>query len=92
MVAMDPKNQNITTTEGDSAIEQEERIKQMVKVVCICKGITLARVLPALEGSETVADVNRKAGTGSGGCKGERCGPRIKILLRKYKEAKGLKP
>jgi hypothetical protein len=66
----------------------EERIRAMAKVVCICKGINLGKVLPALEGAETVADVNRKAGTGSGGCQGERCGPRIKVLLKKLKEAK----
>ena len=67
---------------------KDEKIKQLTKVVCICKGIPLSKVLEGLEGSETVADVNRKVGTGSGGCQGERCGPRIKILLRKYKEHK----
>lgn len=66
--------------------KREERIKLMQKVVCICKGINLGRVLKGLEGCETVADVNRKVGTGSGGCQGERCGPRIKMLLRKMKE------
>jgi NAD(P)H-nitrite reductase large subunit len=72
------------------APEQEDeksiRIKQLNRIVCICNGIRLAAVLRALEDSETVADVNRKAGTGSGGCKGERCGPRIKTLLRKQRE------
>ena len=61
----------------------EERIKMMQKVVCICKGINLGRVLRGMDGCVTVADVNRKVGTGSGGCQGERCGPRIKLLLRK---------
>lgn len=65
-----------------------EQARILSQVVCICKGINLGRVLKALEGSETVADVNRKAGTGTGGCAGERCGPRIKILLRKQKELK----
>ncbi len=68
--------------------KQEERIRTLAKVVCICKGITLGRVLKGMEGCETVADVNRKVGTGSGGCAGERCGPRIKLLLRKMREAK----
>ena len=72
MAEMDPK--------------QEERIRMLAKVVCICKGINLGRVLKAMDGCETVADVNRKAGTGSGGCQGERCGPRIKVLLQKKKE------
>lgn len=65
-----------------------DQTRILMQVVCICKGINLGRVLKALDGSETVADVNRKAGTGTGGCAGERCGPRIKILLRKKKEAK----
>ena len=67
----------------------EARARMMARVVCICKGITLGRVLKALDGAETVADVNRRAGTGSGGCSGERCGPRIRVLLRKAQEAKG---
>lgn len=67
----------------------EERIKIMQKVVCICKGINLGRVLKGMEGCETVAEVNRKVGTGSGGCQGERCGPRIKLLLRKMRERAG---
>ena len=71
-------------------LAMEERVKMLSRVVCICKGINLGRVLQALDGCETVQDVNRKVGTGSGGCQGERCGPRIKILLRKAKEA-GLK-
>ena len=66
----------------------EERVKMLARVVCICKGINLGRVLKGLEGCETVADVNRKVGTGSGGCQGERCGPRIKLLLAKAREAK----
>lgn len=67
---------------------KEERIKMMAKVVCICKGITLGRVMKGIEGCETVADVNRKVGTGSGGCAGERCGPRISLILKKLREAK----
>ena len=66
----------------------KERIKQLSRVVCICKGIPLGRVLDGLAGCDTVQDVNQKVGTGSGGCAGERCGPRIKILIKKYKEHK----
>ena len=65
-----------------------EKTKQLLRVVCICKGIPLGKVLEGLPGCDTVQDVNRKVGTGSGGCQGERCGPRIKILLKKYKEHK----
>ena len=66
----------------------DERTKTLARVVCICKGIPLSKVLEGLEGSDTVSDVNQKVGTGSGGCAGERCGPRIKSLIRKYKEQK----
>jgi bacterioferritin-associated ferredoxin len=66
--------------------EKIKKIKQMNRVVCICKGIKLSTVLKALDGSDSVADVNRKCGTGQGGCSGERCGPRIEILIKKYKE------
>lgn len=76
-------------SQNDSALTREEKAKQLNMVVCICKGIKLGTVLAAMEGCETVADVNRKAGTGSGGCQGQRCGPRIKILLRKMQERKG---
>lgn len=61
----------------------EERARQMARVVCICKGINLGRVLKGIEGCETIADVNRVVGTGTGGCQGRRCGPRIKMLLDK---------
>lgn len=73
-------------TENKDGLTDEERIKKLSLVVCICKGIRLRAVLKGLEGSETVADVNSKTGTGSGGCQGQRCGPRIKKLLQKYKK------
>lgn len=75
-------------TPGSIDTTKEERIKMMAKVVCICKGITLGRIMKGIEGCETVADVNRKCGTGSGGCAGERCGPRLVTILRKLREAK----
>jgi len=67
-------------------LEKERLIKQRLRVVCICKGIPLGKILKALQTSDTVEEVNKKTGCGSGGCSGERCGPRIKILLRKIKE------
>ena len=73
--------------EMDDLEKKEALQKQLMQVICICKGIPLARVLKGLENSETVYDVNLKTGCGSGGCKGERCGPRIKILLAKKREA-----
>ena len=72
----------------DDDNKKDDRTKILARIVCICKGIPLSKVLDGLEGSDTVADVNNKVGTGSGGCSGERCGPRIKSLLRKYKSKK----
>ncbi len=66
----------------------EERVKQLARIDCICKGINLGRVLKGIEGCETVADVNRATGCGTGGCQGQRCGPRIKMLLEKVKSSK----
>ena len=78
---------------GSSSLDaaKEERIRMMAKVVCICKGITLGRIMKGIDGCETVADVNRKIGTGSGGCAGERCGPRLVLILKKLREAKAAK-
>lgn len=59
--------------------------KQLIQVVCICKGINLRRVLKGIMQCTTVNEVNQAVGTGSGGCKGIRCGPKIQILLEKKK-------
>ncbi|MBI2602318.1 MAG: hypothetical protein HYW48_04610 [Deltaproteobacteria bacterium] len=39
--------------------------------------------MKGLVGSGSIQEVNNKTGTGSGGCGGRRCGPRIRILLNK---------
>jgi NAD(P)H-nitrite reductase large subunit len=85
----DDNENNPDSTSLDTA--KEERIRMMAKVVCICKGITLGRIMKGIDGCETVADVNRKIGTGSGGCAGERCGPRLVTILKKLREAKAAK-
>lgn len=77
--------EELTTEEKQQA---EDRVKQLARVVCICKGINLGRVLKGIEGCETIAEVNRAVGTGTGGCQGQRCGPRIKMLLEKVKASK----
>ncbi|MCY4443196.1 MAG: hypothetical protein OXC44_00115 [Proteobacteria bacterium] len=75
----DSTNAN-TNTENN----KEEMIKQLAKVVCICKGIPLSRFLPALKCNETVEGIHCHVGSGDGGCKGRRCSPRIETLLEKY--------
>lgn len=87
---MSDDNENNSGSSGLDAAK-EERIRMMAKVVCICKGITLGRIMKGIDGCETVQDVNRKIGTGSGGCAGERCGPRLVMILKKLREAKAAK-
>jgi bacterioferritin-associated ferredoxin len=56
-----------------------------MKVVCICKGIKKRIFWKALDdGAQTKDDVNRLTGSGSGGCQGRRCGPRILEMLRHH--------
>lgn len=50
--------------------------------ICICKGIPRKRFMEAIKnGACSLQEVNRIVGSGSGDCKGERCGPKIEILL-----------
>ena len=60
-----------------------EQIKARFKIVCICKGIKQSTICDAICVSkcETLEAVNKKTGSGSGGCKGTRCAPVIKQLL-----------
>ena len=65
--------------------QREKMIKQLASIVCICKGIPLSKFLAALKSCDTVDCINKKVGSGTGGCAGQRCGPRIKKLLEKKK-------
>ena len=63
-----------------------EWLRQNEKI-CICKGIPRKRFMAAIEkGASSVDEVNRMVGSGSGDCKGERCGPKIERLLAIYLE------
>jgi bacterioferritin-associated ferredoxin len=54
-----------------------------MKVVCICKGIKKSVFWKVLDtGVRTKEEINRLTGSGSGGCQGRRCGPRIMEMLR----------
>lgn len=72
-------------------IDEETRlkiIKQKARVVCICKGISLGTILKYIDPGDTVDDVNTKCGSGSGGCKGERCRYKIEILIKKKEDVR----
>jgi bacterioferritin-associated ferredoxin len=54
-----------------------------MKVICICKGIKKSVFWKVLDtGVQTKEEVNHLTGSGSGGCQGRRCGPRILEMLR----------
>ena len=54
-----------------------------MKVVCICKGIKTSVFWKVLDAEvRTKEAINRITGSGSGGCQGRRCGPRILDMLR----------
>ena len=67
-----------------SEVPSEPRtILEGVKVVCICKGIKKSVFWKVLDaGVRTKEEMNRLTGSGSGGCQGRRCGPRIIEMLR----------
>ena len=53
--------------------------------VCICKGIPRKRFIAAIKnGAHSVSEINRLVGSGSGECRGERCGGRIAKLIAEY--------
>lgn len=53
--------------------------------ICICKGIPRKRFVDAInKGASSLQEINRIVGSGSGECKGERCGPKIEQLLVVY--------
>ncbi|MFK7873509.1 MAG: (2Fe-2S)-binding protein [Oligoflexales bacterium] len=81
---MEDYEEKTQSLDHENEQDRKDRLtKQLARVVCICKGVPLSKVLPALKGCEDVSDVNRKANIGDGGCQGRRCGPRVRALLKK---------
>jgi bacterioferritin-associated ferredoxin len=69
-----------------SAPPESRTLLEGMKVVCICKGIKKRIFWQALDdGAQTKDEVNRLTGSGSGGCQGRRCGPRILEMLRTHR-------
>ena len=51
--------------------------------VCLCKAIPRSTIKKAIQnGARTVEEVQKVTGAGSGGCKGNRCTPKIEELLK----------
>ena len=54
--------------------------------VCLCKGIPRKRFIEEISrGAASLEEVNLRTGSGTGDCKGERCGPVIKQLIAAYR-------
>jgi bacterioferritin-associated ferredoxin len=59
----------------------QEILDKMTKV-CICKGISRATIKKAVgNGANTLVEVQKATGAGSGPCGGRRCTPKIQELL-----------
>ncbi len=55
--------------------------------VCLCKAISRATIKKAIQnGAKTVEEVQKIIGAGTGGCKGNRCTPKIEELLKQELE------
>ncbi|MDF2678355.1 MAG: hypothetical protein K0Q97_2705 [Bacillota bacterium] len=53
--------------------------------VCLCKGISRATIKNTIKnGANTVTEVQKATGAGSGSCKGKRCTEKIQQLLDDY--------
>jgi NAD(P)H-nitrite reductase large subunit len=51
--------------------------------VCLCKAIPRSTIKKAIQnGARTLEEVQKATGAGSGGCKGNRCTPKIEELLK----------
>lgn len=67
--------------------EINEAVMDKITKVCLCKSISRATIKKAiLDGAHTVKDVNAAVGSGSGPCRGQRCGPKIQALIDTMKE------
>ena len=71
-------------------MNSEELTRQWLlqnKKICICNGIPRKLFIEAIRnGARSLQEINRFVGSGSGECKGKRCGPRIERLLAAYLE------
>ncbi|MCJ7688218.1 MAG: (2Fe-2S)-binding protein [Clostridiaceae bacterium] len=57
-------------------------IMDKITKICLCKAIPRSTIKNAIQnGAKTVEDVQKVTGAGSGGCKGQRCTPKIQQIL-----------
>lgn len=63
-----------------------EEIMDKLKKVCVCKNITRAAIKSAIKnGANTLEEVKKSTGAGTGACKGARCIHVIEEILEEMK-------
>ena len=66
--------------------EKNAAIMDSITKVCICRAIPRRKIKDAIRnGADTVVKVNEITGSGTGECRGRRCGLKIKGLIDDYK-------
>ena len=51
--------------------------------VCLCKAIPRSTIKKAIKnGARNLEEIQKTTGAGSGGCKGNRCTPKIEEILK----------
>jgi NAD(P)H-nitrite reductase large subunit len=73
-------------TQESDPIVKEQQIIDRLKPICQCKGIRKSVFLRHIKaGLNTVAELKKATGAGTGACKGKRCTPRIAELIKQGK-------
>lgn len=68
-----------------------QNILDKLTKVCLCKGINRASIKKAIEnGAQTIGEVQKVTGAGSGSCHGCRCTPKIQEFIEQM-NSKSLK-
>lgn len=59
-----------------------EKIKDKLTKVCLCKAISRGSIKNAINsGATSVEEVKKITGAGTGSCNGKRCGHKIQALI-----------
>ncbi len=62
---------------------ENNQIIENLKTICLCKNVKRGSIFKAVkDGCDSLKKVNKKLGTGSGNCKGERCQGKIADLIK----------
>lgn len=69
-------------------MKTQKQLIENFKKVCICRNIKKITIMKAIgEGNLSFAALRRVIGVGTGNCKAKRCGPKIREIVKEYKES-----